>query len=44
MIGLVRKLYRDETGATIIEFAVVAPVLFLVLFGGMELARPQCRG
>ena len=39
MIGFFRKLRRDEAGATIIEFAVVAPVLFLVLFGGMELAH-----
>jgi Flp pilus assembly protein TadG len=30
---------RGERGATLVEFAVVAPILFLMLFGVVEFAR-----
>lgn len=33
---MVRKIRKDQRGATILEFAIVAPVLFLFLFGIIE--------
>ena len=30
------RLVGDQRGTTIIEFAVVAPVLLLIIIGGME--------
>ena len=36
---LARRLATDRHGATIIEFAIVAPVLLLLLVGGFELAH-----
>ncbi|OYX46938.1 MAG: hypothetical protein B7Y97_13125, partial [Sphingomonas sp. 32-66-10] len=32
-------LRRDESGATIVEFAMVAPVLGLVLLGAFDVAH-----
>jgi len=33
-----RRLLRNSQGATAIEFAIVAPVLFLIIFGTLEFA------
>lgn len=38
MIRLLRRLHREERGVTAIEFAVVAPVLSLLLLGIIEFA------
>ncbi len=34
-----RNLLRNEGGATLVEFALLAPVFFLLLFGTIESAR-----
>lgn len=36
MLKLLWKLKKDREGATAIEFAIVAPVLFLFMFGTIE--------
>lgn len=36
---LLRRLIRDERGATIVEFAMVAPVMGLVLLGAFDVAH-----
>jgi hypothetical protein len=36
---LLRKLAADARGVTIVEFAIVAPVLILLLVGGFDLAH-----
>jgi Flp pilus assembly protein TadG len=33
MIKLVRRSLRREEGASLVEFAIIAPILFLILFG-----------
>ncbi len=33
------RLYRDMHGATAVEFALIAPLLFLLLFGAVEAGR-----
>lgn len=38
MRALFRRLRRDQRGMTVIEFAVVAPVLFILLMGLCDLA------
>jgi Flp pilus assembly protein TadG len=38
VIGIFRKLRRREEGTTLVEFAMIAPVLFLLITGFMELA------
>ena len=35
----VRRLKRGRTGAAVVEFAIVAPILFLVIFGIIEFGR-----
>lgn len=35
----VRRLVRSERGTAIVEFALIAPILFLVLFGIIEFGR-----
>ncbi|MFQ3596610.1 MAG: TadE/TadG family type IV pilus assembly protein [Sphingomonadaceae bacterium] len=37
--GLLSRVRADEGGATAIEFALVAPLLLALLFGGMEIGR-----
>ncbi len=36
---LVRRLRRDESGTTVIEFAVLAPTLMVMLFGLLDLSH-----
>jgi Flp pilus assembly protein TadG len=38
-MGFDRNGHNKEKGATLVEFAVVAPLLFLLLFGVIEFAR-----
>lgn len=38
MLERIKQLKRDEQGATAIEFVMVAPVLFLMIFGILEFA------
>lgn len=37
--GLMVKSLRRENGQTLVEFALIAPILFLLLLGIMELGR-----
>ena len=39
MRQFLRKLIRNETGVALIEFAIVFPFMFLLLFGTIELGR-----
>lgn len=34
-----RRLWRDQRGGAAIEFAIVAPVLFTIVFGGIDMGR-----
>lgn len=38
-VALARRLVRDERGATIVEFAIVAPVMCLMLVGAFDVAH-----
>lgn len=38
-LKLLKRLARDETGVAFIEFAFVAPLLLLLVLGGLELAN-----
>lgn len=38
-MGVLRRLVRDSGAAVATEFALVAPALFLVIFGAMEFGR-----
>jgi Flp pilus assembly protein TadG len=35
----IRKRRHDRSGATLVEFALTAPILFLLLFGSWEVSR-----
>lgn len=37
--GRLRSLHRDERGTALVEFALVAPLLFLLLFGVLDFSR-----
>jgi Flp pilus assembly protein TadG len=37
--GLLARLWQNERGTAIVEFALVAPVLFLLVFGIIDFAR-----
>lgn len=39
MMGFFRNLFRERSGASAVEFALVAPVFLLMLFGMIEFAR-----
>ena len=39
MIGLMRRLLREQKGAVIVEFALVVPFLFLIVFGIIDFSR-----
>lgn len=39
MIASLRRLFADDTGATLVEFALVTPVLILVLVASLDFAR-----
>jgi hypothetical protein len=39
--ALLRRLYADYSGATLIEFAIVAPVLLLMIMGLFDMAHMQ---
>lgn len=40
-IRLLRRLRREEDGVTLVEFAIVAPVLMLMLIGLFDIAHTQ---
>jgi Flp pilus assembly pilin Flp len=37
--ALLRRLRRDECGASVVEFALVVPILFLIVFGIVDFSR-----
>lgn len=37
--GLLRALRRDQRGTAVVEFALVAPILFLLVFGILDFGR-----
>jgi Flp pilus assembly protein TadG len=39
MVRIVKQLYHARRGVTALEFAVVAPVLIMLMFGTMEFGR-----
>jgi len=38
-VDLMRRIIRDRKGATAVEFAVIAPLLIMVIFGTLEVGR-----
>jgi Flp pilus assembly protein TadG len=39
MSGVLTRLWRDERGVNIIEFALASPLLFMLIMGSMDIAR-----
>jgi Flp pilus assembly protein TadG len=39
MIAMFRRLLREQKGAVIVEFALVVPFLFLIVFGIIDFSR-----
>jgi Flp pilus assembly protein TadG len=39
MIGPLHSILRDRTGVSAIEFGILAPVLFAIVFGAIEYGR-----
>jgi Flp pilus assembly protein TadG len=39
--GLLKKIFGDEHGGTIAEFAIVSPVMFSLLFAGFDFGHTQ---
>jgi Flp pilus assembly protein TadG len=39
MVAMLRRLWRDRAGVSIVEFALVVPILSLMILGGTEVAR-----
>jgi Flp pilus assembly protein TadG len=37
--GLVRAIRRDQRGTAVVEFALIAPLLFMILFGIIDFGR-----
>ncbi|MEM1052284.1 MAG: TadE/TadG family type IV pilus assembly protein, partial [Pseudomonadota bacterium] len=40
-LSLIKRLRREEKGATLVEFAIVAPVLILMIMGIFDMAHSQ---
>jgi Flp pilus assembly protein TadG len=36
---MIRRAWKDESGAALVEFALVAPLMFLLFFGGLEIIQ-----
>lgn len=43
LFALVRRFARDDSGATTVEFVIVVPVFFMLLFMGIELGLTMTR-
>jgi Flp pilus assembly protein TadG len=39
MVALLRRLWRDRSAVSLVEFALVVPILSLLILGGTEVAR-----
>jgi pilus assembly protein Flp/PilA len=43
-ITLARLFYRDESGATAIEYGLIAALISIMIIGGLQLLGPQAGG
>jgi Flp pilus assembly protein TadG len=39
MVGLLKRLWRERAGVSLVEFALVVPIFSLMILGGTEVAR-----